>query len=74
VQLPWPDGAPNAGSQIRFDLALNSADTIFGTVDDMRDGQLLYYVGTVNGNSTCMSNEGTVPFCDDRTWCTTSVQ
>ena len=74
VQLPWPGGAPSAGSQIRFDLSLNSADKIFGTVDDMRDGQLLYYVGTVNGGTTCQSSEGTVPFCDDRTWCTTSVQ
>jgi hypothetical protein len=74
VQLPWPGGAPSAGAQIRFDLSLNSADKIFGTVDEMRDGQLLYYVGTVGGTTTCQSDEGTVPFCDDRTWCTTSVQ
>jgi hypothetical protein len=74
VQLPWPGGAPSAGAQIRFDLSLNSADTIFGTIDEMRDGQLLYYVGTVSGTTTCQSNDGTVPFCDDRTWCATSVQ
>jgi hypothetical protein len=74
VQLPWPGGTPSVGAQIRFDLSLNSADKIFGTIDDMRDGQLLYYVGTVSGTTTCQSKEGTVPFCDDRTWCATSVQ
>ena len=74
VQLPWPGGAPNSGTQIRFDLGLNSADTTFGTVDDMRDGQLLYYVGTVGGTTTCQGSSGTVPFCDDRTWCATSLQ
>ncbi len=73
VQLPWPGGAPNSGTQVRFDLGLNSADGTFGTVDDMRDGQLLYYVGTVAGTSTCQGSD-TVPFCDDRTWCTTSLQ
>ena len=76
VRLPWPNGAaPASGAQIRFDLALNSADAKFGTIDDMRDGQLLYYVGTVGGTTTCQnSTDGTVPYCDDRTWCTTSAQ
>ena len=75
VQLPWPGGAaPTAGTQIRFDLALNSADTNFGGVDDMRDGQMVYYVGTVTGTTTCQSGDGTVPYCDDRTWCVTTAQ
>jgi len=56
-------------------LALNSADTTFGNVSDMRDGQLIYQLGTVS-NTTCQgtsSAEGTAPFCDDRTWCVTTL-
>jgi hypothetical protein len=76
VQLPWPGGtAPSAGTQVRFDLGLNSADSICSGVDDMRDAQLLYYVGAVTGTTTCQSsNDGTVPYCDDRTWCVTTLQ
>ncbi len=75
VRLPWPGGSPVAGTQIRFDLALNSADTVFGSLDEMRDGQLLYYVGSVGGTTTCQnSSDGTVPFCDDRLWCSPSLQ
>jgi len=73
VQLPWPAGAPSAGTQVRFDLALNSADTNCSGVDDMRDGQLLYHVGAGAGATTCQGGD-TVPFCDDRTWCATAVQ
>jgi hypothetical protein len=73
AQIPWPGNAPSTGSLVRFDLGLNSADKSFGTVDDMRDGQLLYYVGQV-ATSSCQSSDGTVPFCDDRTWCTTLLQ
>jgi hypothetical protein len=73
AQLPWPDRAPNTGSLVRFDIGLNSADKTFGTVDDMRDGQLLFYVGQVP-TSTCQSGDGAVPACDDRTWCTTLLQ
>jgi hypothetical protein len=71
--LPWPGGAASAGTTIRFDMALNSADTTFTNADDMRDGQMMYYIGQVS-NSTCKSNDGTVPFCDDRTWCETKLQ
>jgi hypothetical protein len=71
--LPWPGGAPAAGATVRFDMGLNSADSTFGNADDMRDGQMLYYVGTVT-NTTCKSNDGTVPYCDDRTWCATTLQ
>jgi hypothetical protein len=73
AQLPWPDRAPSTGALVRFDIGLNSADKSFGGVDDMRDGQLLFYVGQV-GTSSCQSSDGTVPFCDDRTWCTTLLQ
>jgi hypothetical protein len=72
--LPWPGGSPEAGTQVRFDLGLNSADSNCSGVDDMRDGQLLYYVGQVS-SSTCQgSSEGPVPYCDDRTWCATTLQ
>ena len=73
AQLPWPGSVPSTGALVRFDIGLNSADKNFGTVDDMRDGQLLFYVGQV-ATSTCQASDGTVPFCDDRTWCTTLLQ
>ena len=74
LQLPWPSGvAPGAGDSIRFDLALDSADSTFGSVSDMRDGQLIYHLESVS-NSTCQGQDAPVPFCDDRTWCTTTVE
>lgn len=73
AQLPWPGSAPSTGALVRFDIGLNSADKSFGGVDDMRDGQLLFYVGQV-ATSSCQASDGTVPFCDDRTWCTTQLQ
>jgi hypothetical protein len=73
AQLPWPGSVPTTGSLVRLDIGLNSADKTFGTVDDMRDGQLLYYVGQV-GATSCQQSDGTVPFCDDRTWCATLLQ
>ena len=72
VLLPWPGSAPSAGAQIRFDLAFNSADKTFGTVDDMRDAQVIYYLGTVTDKSTCQGDSA--PYCDDRTWCGTTLQ
>ncbi len=72
LQLPWPGGtAPTPGSSIRFDMALNSADSTFGSVGDMRDGQLIYHVETV-ADTTCQGTDAQ-PFCDDRMWCSTSV-
>jgi hypothetical protein len=71
--IPWSGNVPTTGSLVRFDIGLNSADKSFGGVDDMRDGQLLYYVGQV-ATSSCQASDGTVPFCDDRTWCTTLLQ
>lgn len=66
--IPWPGSAPSTGTAIRFDLALNSADKSFSGIDNMRDGQLIYYIGSVS-SSTCQTSDGTVPWCDDRTWC-----
>jgi len=74
VLIPWPGSAPSSGSAIRFDMALNSADTSFASVDKMRDGQLIYYIGTLSGSSTCQTSDGTVPWCDDRTWCQANAQ
>jgi hypothetical protein len=72
--LPWAGvNKPNAGTTIRFDLTLNSADKNFSSVDDLRDGALFYHMGTVP-NSTCQSNDGMVPYCDDRTWCATPLR
>jgi hypothetical protein len=75
MRLPWPGAAPAAGATIRFDIALNSADKTFTSVDDMRDGQLIYYLGTVTGTTTCQGTggDGNVPFCDDRIWCSTNI-
>ncbi len=73
LKLPWPGGgSPSAGSKIRFDLALNSADTNCSGVDDMRDAQLIFYRGTV-GSTTCPNNSPDA-WCDSRTWCSTTLQ
>jgi hypothetical protein len=74
VLVPWPGSAPSAGSTIRFDMVLNSADKKFTSVDDMRDGQMMYYIGSIGGATTCQTSDGTVPWCDDRTWCQASLQ
>ncbi len=71
--LPWPGSVPSTGALVRFDIGLNSADKSFGGVDDMRDGQLIFHIGQV-ANTSCQSSDGTVPFCDSRTWCTTLLQ
>jgi hypothetical protein len=74
ILVPWPGAAPSAGSSVRFDMALNSADKSFTSVDKMRDGQLVYYIGSLSGATTCQTADGTVPWCDDRTWCQANVQ
>jgi hypothetical protein len=73
LQLPWPGNAPSAGGRIRFDLALNSADKTFGNVDDMRDAQLVFYLGGAGGSTSCPNNSPDA-WCDDRTWCSTTLQ
>ncbi len=72
--LPWPGAAPSAGSTIRFDMDINSADKSYTSLDKMRDGQLIYYIGSLTASTTCQTSDGTVPWCDDRTWCQTNVQ
>jgi hypothetical protein len=72
AKLPWPGSAPSIGTTIRFDLVLDSADKNYGTVDDMRDGALIYHLEDV-ANTSCKSGDGTVPYCDDRTWCATPL-
>jgi hypothetical protein len=74
VLLPWPGSAPSAASTVRFDMALNSADKTFTSVDKMRDGQLVYYIGSSSGSTSCQTADGTVPWCDDRIWCQAVVQ
>jgi hypothetical protein len=69
VSVPWPGSAPSSGSAIRFDMAINSADKSFSNIDGMRDAQVIFYIGTISGSSTCQTSDGTVPWCDDRTWC-----
>jgi hypothetical protein len=72
--LPWPGMAkPNMGATIRFDLTLNSADKNNSGVDNMRDASLFYHLGDAP-NTTCKGNDGTAPYCDDRTWCQTKLQ
>jgi hypothetical protein len=67
VLLPWQGAAPSGGGKVRFDLALNIADSNLGGVGDMRDAQLIYYLGTVSGGC----NDA---WCDDRTWCSTTLE
>jgi hypothetical protein len=72
VLLPWKDGSPGSGAKVRFDLALNIADDNFGSVSDMRDAQMVYYVGTVSDQTSCPG--AAEPYCDDRTWCAPTLQ
>jgi hypothetical protein len=54
-------------------MVINSADKTFSNLDGMRDGQLVFYLGSVS-SSTCQTSDGTLPWCDDRTWCQANVQ
>jgi hypothetical protein len=71
--LPWPGTAPTSGSTVAFDLALNSADADPADAPDGRDAQAILYLGTVGGGSTC-GDGGAEPWCDDRTWCTPTLE
>jgi len=73
LKLPWPGTPPTAGSQIKFDMELNSADGISVTGDaGPRDAQAILYQGPDPGNSPCGSP--LYPYCDDRLWCSTTLQ
>ena len=73
LQLPWPGTAPTAGSQIKFDMELNAADGI-STNGDLgpRDAQAILYLGQDPGGSPCAGE--LFPYCDDRLWCSTTLQ
>jgi hypothetical protein len=70
--IPWSSGAPSAGTKVRFDLAVNCADTNCGGVDDMRDAQMVLSQSNVGGQTGCPG--GAEAWCDDRTWCSTTLQ
>jgi hypothetical protein len=73
LKLPWPGTPPTAGSQIKFDMELNSADGKSTTGDvGPRDAQAILYQGPDPGNSPCGSP--LYPYCDDRLWCSTTLQ
>jgi hypothetical protein len=72
VMIPWKGDSPGSGAKVRFDLAINMADDNFGGVGDMRDAQLIYHVSTVSGQTSCPG--AAEPYCDDRTWCSPTLQ
>jgi hypothetical protein len=72
VQLLWQGVAPSGGGKVRFDLAVNVADTNFGSVSDMRDAQMVLNQSSVSGQTSCPG--AAEPWCDDRTWCSTTLQ
>jgi hypothetical protein len=72
VLLPWQGSAPSEGSKVRFDLAINVADSNFGGVGDMRDGQLILNQSAGSGQTSCPG--GAEAWCDDRTWCSSTLQ
>ena len=69
--IPWVGGAPSGG-KVRFDLAVNVADTNCSGADDMRDAQMVLRQSTVSGQTSCPG--GAEAWCDDRTWCSTTLQ
>jgi hypothetical protein len=73
LQLPWPGTPPTAGSQIKFDMELNSADGNSTPGDaGPRDAQAILYLGADPGGSPCGGE--IFPYCDDRLWCSTTLQ
>jgi hypothetical protein len=64
---------PTASSQIKFDMQLNVADGVTKSSDlYVRDAQAILYQGTATSTTSCGST--IAPFCDDRIWCTTTLQ
>ena len=73
LDLPWPGTPPAAGSQIKFDMELNSADGVSTNGDaGPRDAQAILYQGSDPGDSPCGGE--LFPYCDDRLWCSTPLQ
>ena len=74
LNLPWPGAAPAASSQIKFDMQLNVADGPAKTTDlYVRDAQAILYQATTTTTTTSCGST-IAPFCDDRIWCTTTLQ
>lgn len=73
LNLPWPGTAPAAGTQIKFDMQLNAADGVSKNGDSqIRDAQAVYHQDPAPESSPCGST--VYPFCDNRVWCTTTLQ
>jgi hypothetical protein len=73
LNLPWPGTAPAASAQIKFDMQLNASDGILSSSESyLRDAQAVFYLGTYS--TTSCSSSAVQPFCDDRLWCTTTLQ
>jgi hypothetical protein len=73
LNLPWPGTPPSAGAQIKFDMEMNAADGTSTNGDaGPRDAQAMLYVGSDPGGSPCAGE--LFPYCDDRVWCSTSLQ
>jgi hypothetical protein len=70
--LPWRSSAPASGDQIAFDLALDSADDEPLGAPDGRDAQALLHLATVSSPTPCPGSAR--PWCDDRTWCTPTLE
>jgi hypothetical protein len=71
--LPWPGTPPTSGAQIKFDMEMNAGDGKSSNGDaGPRDAQAMLYVGSDPGGSPC--NGELFPYCDDRVWCSTSLQ
>jgi hypothetical protein len=73
LKLPWPGTPPTSGAQIKFDMELNAADGV-STAGDAgpRDAQAILYLGSDPGGSPCAGE--LFPYCDDRLWCSTTLQ
>jgi hypothetical protein len=75
LNLPWPGTAPAASAQIKFDLQLNVADGPMGVSESyVRDAQAVLYLGSYSSSTTSCASSAVQPFCDDRLWCTTTLQ
>jgi hypothetical protein len=75
LNLPWPGTAPAASAQIKFDMQLNVADGATASSDlYVRDAQAVLYLGSYSSTTTSCSSSAVQPFCDDRLWCTTTLQ
>jgi hypothetical protein len=73
LNLPWPGTVPSAGGQIKLDMQLNAADGKGGAGESyVRDAQAILYLGSAT-SSSC-SSASPQPFCDNRLWCTTTLE